>query len=72
LEKKELIENAKKKDSGFNLYWFVIAMEKIKTFSSQLLETYYLISSCTIEEIKEFYNKWIEEIRKEIIEEIER
>lgn len=66
--KKELIEKAAQKDPGFDLYWLGIAIERLNEFSGDETEMHLLTKSCSINELKEFFNIWRKEILKEITE----
>lgn len=64
--KNELLEKAKQKDPGFDLYWLGVAMERIEDFPDGSPDMHLLTRPCTMKELKEFYKGWREEIRKEI------
>ena len=64
--KKELIEDATKKDPGLDLYWLGVAMERINEFSDDSAEMLLLLKPCSIGDLQEFFNKW----RREIFEEV--
>lgn len=64
--KKELIEKARLKDPGFDLYWLGVAMERIDDFPDDSPEMHLLIRQCSMRELKEFYKEWRKEIIKEI------
>jgi hypothetical protein len=59
----ELIEKAKIKDPGFDLYWFGIALEKINTFDENSPEMFLLLEPINFKKFVDFFNLW----RKEII-----
>ncbi|MFW6129428.1 MAG: nucleotidyl transferase AbiEii/AbiGii toxin family protein [Candidatus Aminicenantaceae bacterium] len=64
--KKELIEDAIKKDPGFDLYWLGTAMERINEFSDDSAEMLLLVKSCPIDELQKFFNAWRREIFIEV------
>lgn len=64
--RKELIEFAKQKDPGFDLYWLGIAFERIENFPDNAPEMHLLVRPCTMQELKEFFRDWRKEIIKEI------
>ena len=64
--KKELIEDATKKDPGLDLYWLGVAMERINEFSDDSAEILLLLKPCSIGDLQEFFNKWKREIFGEV------
>jgi predicted nucleotidyltransferase component of viral defense system len=66
--KKELIEDARKKDPGLDLYWLGTALERINEFSDNSAEMLLLIKPCPAGELQKFFNEW----RREIFEEVTR
>jgi predicted nucleotidyltransferase component of viral defense system len=62
LAKKELIEDATKKDPGLDLYWLGVAMERINEFSDDSAEMLLLTKQCAVGELKKFFNEWRREI----------
>lgn len=64
--KKELIEDATKKDPGFDLYWLGTAMERINEFSDDSAEMHLLVKPCPIGELQKFFNEWRREIFKKV------
>ena len=64
--KAELIEKARLKDPGFDLYWLGVAFERINNFSVDSPEMLLLVKPCSIEDLKNFFNEWREEIYKEL------
>lgn len=66
--KNELIEKARQKDPGFDLYWLGIAMERVNDFPDGSPDTHLLTRPCTMSELKEFFNHWEGEIREKITE----
>lgn len=60
----ELIEKAKLKDPGFDLYWLGVAFERIKTFKEDAPEMLLLIEPIKFQELLRFFNQW----RKRIVE----
>lgn len=64
--KNELMEKAKQKDPGFELYWLGVAMERIDDFSDDASDMHLLIRRCAVAELKEFYGVWRKEIASSI------
>lgn len=64
--KEELIEKAKLKDPGFDLYWLGVAMERINEFKDDIKDIHLLTKSCKINDLKEFYADWLKEILNQI------
>lgn len=60
----ELIEKAKVKDPGFDLYWLGVAFERIKTFKEDAPEMLLLIEPIKLQELLRFFDQW----RKKIAE----
>lgn len=67
-DKNELIEKAAIKDSGFDLYWLGVAMERIDDFSDDSLDMHLFTRQCTMSELKIFFKNWRKEIIKNITE----
>lgn len=67
IDKKTLIKNAQTKDPGFDLYWLGVALERIEGFSDDSPEMLLLLERCPISKIKDFFNKWRQEIREQIV-----
>ena len=64
--KKELIEKAGRKDPGFDLYWFGVAMERMRDFLDSSPDFHLLLKPCPISKLKNFFNVWKNEIIREI------
>jgi predicted nucleotidyltransferase component of viral defense system len=64
--KEELIDDATKKDPGFDLYWLGTAMERINEFSDDSAEMLLLVKPCPIGELQKFFNEWRREIFKKV------
>ncbi len=64
--KSELIERARTKDPGFDLYWLGVAFDRINEFADDSPEMFLLIKSCSIEDLRRFFNEWRVEIYREI------
>jgi len=64
--KEQLIDTAKKKDPGFDLYWLGVAFERINTFDSKSTDIFMLVKPLPIEELKTFFNQWRKEIAGEL------
>lgn len=62
----ELIEKAKVKDPGFDLYWLGVAFERIKTFKDNSTEMLLLVEPVNFEELVVFFNQWREKIAEEL------
>ena len=62
----KLIALAKKKDPGFDLYWFGVALERINSFSKETADMHLLLKPVKIEELKNFFQQWRKEIIKEL------
>ena len=66
LSREQLIESAKKKDTGFDLYWLAIAFKNAELLTQEILETY-MVDKISLKELKQFFKNWQEEIVKEIL-----
>jgi len=64
--KRQLINGAKEKDPGFDLYWLGVAFERINTFDSNSVDLLMLLEPLTIVELQEFFNQWRKEIAVEL------
>jgi len=62
----ELIDLARKKDPGFDLYWLGVAFERIRNFSSDASDFLMLLEPVDFEKIQEFFNLWRRDISKEL------
>lgn len=60
------MEKAAQKDPGFDLYWFGVAIERINGFTEDSMDLHLLARSCTMGELKEFFDLWRKDISKEI------
>jgi predicted nucleotidyltransferase component of viral defense system len=56
--KDQLMDRAKQKDPGFDLYWLGVAFERINSFDSNSTDIFMLIEPLSIKTLKEFFNKW--------------
>lgn len=65
-KKADLIEKARTKDPGFDIYWLGTAFERINEFSMDSPEMLLLVKPCSMKELQEFFNEWRREIFKEI------
>ena len=63
----ELIENAKMKDPGFDLYWLGVALERINTFKEDSPEMLLLIEKVDFKKLLIFSNQWREKITKQLL-----
>jgi len=68
-DRDELIEKARQKDPGFDLYWLGVAMERMNNFSDESPDMYLLTYPCPMNELKEFFCIWRKDIKKELTEE---
>ncbi len=59
---KDLIEKAKKKDPGFELYWLGVALEQIKTFKQDSPEIEMLLKPVRFQILLDFFSGWRNEI----------
>jgi len=62
----KLITLAKKKDPGFDLYWFGVALERINSFSKEAGDIHLLLKPLKIEKLKEFFRQWRKELTKKL------
>ncbi|MBI3615527.1 MAG: nucleotidyl transferase AbiEii/AbiGii toxin family protein [Candidatus Omnitrophica bacterium] len=60
----ELMENAKRKDPGFDSYWLAVALERIKTFKEEMPEMLWLLEPIPFQELQGFFNEWRETLAK--------
>lgn len=60
--KKMLMEKAKQKDPGFDIYWLGIALERIHLFTNESLDMQLLLKPCPLELLCEYFNAWRMEI----------
>jgi predicted nucleotidyltransferase component of viral defense system len=63
---KTLIDNARKKDPGFDLYWLGVALNRINRFPDDAQEMLLLLKPCSMRDLKGFFNSWKEKIFMEI------
>ena len=66
LSKEQLIDGARQKDPGFDLYWLGVAFERINTFDQNASEILMLIDPLPIQELQLFFNQWRRDIVKEL------
>lgn len=62
-----LMEKAKKKDPGFDLYWLGVALERINTFQDDSPEMLLLVERIDFKEVLLFFQQWREKIAKELL-----
>lgn len=62
----ELVEKAKMKDHGFDLYWFGVALDRINTFKEDSPEMLLLIEKVDFKKLLIFFNQWREKITKQL------
>lgn len=63
---KDLMDKAKIKDSGFDLYWLGVAFERINTFKEDSQEMLLLIEPLDFKELTNFFNDWRQQIAKQL------
>jgi len=61
-----LMEMAKKKDPGFDLYWLGVAFERINTFKADSAEMLLLVEPVNFQDLLTFFNQWRKEIGKQL------
>lgn len=62
----ELIEKAKLKDPGFDLYWLGVAFERIKRFKEDAPEMLLLIEPVRFQDLLIFFDQWRRDIAREL------
>lgn len=62
----ELMNKAKEKDPGFDLYWLGVSLERIKTFKDDSPEILLLIEPVNFEDLLTFFNDWRERIGRRL------
>lgn len=62
----ELMDKAKKKDTGFDLYWLGVALERINTFKTDSAEMLLLVEPVDFKDLIIFFNQWREEIGRRL------
>ena len=62
-----LIEQAERKDPGFDRYWFGVALERIKTFPEAAPELLMLITPVAFGEVREFFIRWRDDIMRGLV-----
>ena len=62
----ELMEIAKEKDPGFDLYWLGVAFEKLQTFNQQSAEMLLLVEPLSFKKLSIFFDAWRARISKEL------
>ncbi|OGF59340.1 MAG: hypothetical protein A2Y62_13735 [Candidatus Fischerbacteria bacterium RBG_13_37_8] len=60
--KTHLIERARQKDPGFDLYWLAVAFERINEYQNDSPDLLMLTTTCSMQELKEFFDAWRQEI----------
>ena len=56
--REDLMDQAKKKDPGFDPYWWGVALEQIKTFPEDAPELLMLTEPVPFKKLVEFFNEW--------------
>ena len=62
----DLIEKAKKKDPGFDLYWLGVAFERIKTFDANSPEIHLLAEPLKLSDLASFFETWKRQIEQNL------
>ncbi len=62
----ELMDKAKIKDPGFDLYWLGVAFERINTFKEDSPEMSLLIETLDFGELANFFKQWREKIARQL------
>lgn len=62
----ELMEKAKIKDPGFDLYWLGVALERINIFKDDSPEMLLILSPVDFKELLAFFNLWRDTISKRL------
>jgi len=62
----ELMENAGKKDPGFDLYWLGVAFQRIKTFKEDSPGMLLLAEPIAFDKLRVFYEQWSAKIAEKI------
>lgn len=63
----DLMDKARIKDPGFDLYWLGVALERINTFKESSPEMLLLVEPVDFKEVLEFFNQWREKVAKELL-----
>ncbi len=66
LSPETLIQQAKQKDPGFDLYWLGVALERVHTFEENSSEWLMLLEPISFLEFKSFFNDWRQKILEKI------
>lgn len=61
-----LMEKAKRKDPGFDLYWLGVAFEQIKSFSDDAPDVLMLAEPVPLEKLKAFFDGWRQRIAEDL------
>lgn len=62
-----LMDKAKLKDPGFDLYWLGVALERINTFKDDSTEMLLLTARIDFKEMFVFFNQWRDKLTKELL-----
>lgn len=60
----ELLEKARQKDPGFDLYWLGVAFERIRTFRDDSPDMLMLLAPVPFRALQEFFDRWRADIAK--------
>ena len=58
----ELVNDAREKDPGLDLYWLGVAFERIKTYQQDAADMLLLLETVNIQHLQEFFSRWRETI----------
>ncbi len=62
----ELMNKAKIKDPGFDLYWLGVALERINTFKENSPDMFLLIEPLDFGKLSDFFNQWRKTITQQL------
>jgi len=62
----QLVELARKKDPGFDLYWLGVALERIQQFNQDSLDMLLLAQPVQFRQLAAFFNQWEKQIAEKI------
>jgi len=65
-EKEELMTLARRKDPGFDLYWFGASLERISQFTENTFEMHILLQPMSYEAVREFFASWQVQVTAEL------
>ena len=62
----QLVELARKKDPGFDLYWLGVAFERIRQFNQDSVDMLLLVHPVEFAQLAAFFNQWEKQIAEKI------